>query len=467
MIFAGSAKSQNVIRYTLRFPDAASHHVDVEATYPAGKNATIEVKMAVWTAYVIREYAQHVEVLHSRYGAQKTRKNRWRINTGGQPEVTIRYRLYAESMQVQDNYVSENFALLNGQPTFLTLADGSWRHQVHIELPPSWKTVVTPLPGNASTGFVARDYEHLADSPIIAGNPAISEFRVDNKTHYLVNVGQSADWQNSSIVRDLARIVEVQRNIWGSLPYDQYFFFNVLSGKGGGMEHANSTVMMTSPETPKTRPAYLAWLDLASHELFHVWNVKRLRPREFQPGEYESEQYTDALGIAEGFTSYYALVSLRRAGLLTETEYLDRLGRLIDSLQHTEGRKIQSLAEASFDTWIKFYRPNKNSDRSTVSYYTKGAVVALLLDARIRAATEGKRSLDDVMRMSLERYPPESGYTLEEFREVASRVAGVPLNSEFERWFKTTEELDYREAEAVFRWRIAPDKNGVWNVTRR
>lgn len=439
-IVAGIALAQEPIRYTLRFPDPQTHRIEVEAIYPTEGKKSVTLKMAVWTAYVVREYSQHVDELSTPLGATKVQKNRWEVQTGGQPSVTVRYRLFTHSMHVQDDYTDANFALINGQPTFLTLADGPPRaHEVKVELPPSWKTTVSPMKQLGQHRYVAADYEELVDSPLIAGNPAVHEFTVDGKIHRLVNVGEKGKWDAVKSTADLAKIVAAQRDIWGALPYTEYTFFNILSGKGGGMEHASSTVMMASENATHRRDTYLRWLGLASHELFHAWNVKRLRPREITPGEYEVEQYTPSLGIAEGFTSYYGLLSMRRAGVMSESEFFDELSRTVEALQHSDGRKVQSLADSSFDTWIKFYRPNENSSRTTVSYYIKGAVVGFLLDARIRHLSNNQRSLDTVMREALKRYPRERGYTLAEFQELTE----VDLKP----WFYSTAELDYREAE--------------------
>jgi predicted metalloprotease with PDZ domain len=254
--------------------------------------------------------------------------------------------------------------------------------------------------------------------------------------------------------RDLRKVARSQKEVWDSLPVEHYTFFNILSGKGGGMEHTASTVMMASHDATKRRDTYVRWLNLASHELFHLWNVKRLRPREIAPGEYEEEQYTPSLGIAEGFTTYYAPVTLRRAGVITEDEFREEMRRRVESVQAREGRKIQTLAESSFDTWIKFASPSERLKRTTIDYYDHGAVVGMLLDARIRAATNGAKSLDHAMRLALERYPRERGYTLDEFRAAASEVAATDLTDWFLKAFHSTNELDYREAERVFGFKL-------------
>ena len=227
--------------------------------------------------------------------------------------------------------------------------------------------------------------------------------------------------------RDVEAIVRAQKNFWGFLPYEKYVFFNLLTESGGGLEHKNSTVLMSSRWATRTRSSYLGWLNLVSHEFFHTWNVKRLRPVELGPFDYENEVYTPSLWVAEGITSYYDRLLVRRAGLCTVEEYLagdppspgsdaEKSTNDIERLQTTPGRLVQPLESSSFEAWIKFYRRDENTPNTGISYYVKGAVVAFLLDAKIRRATAGKKSLDDVMRLAYERYSGPRGFTAAQFR---------------------------------------------------
>lgn len=439
---------------------------------PTAGQPRIELMMAVWTPYVIREYAKNLEAVNAQtesgraLSIAKSRKNRWVVETGGADPVVVSYRVYCHVMGVQDNWVDGEFALLNGAPTFLTPAEHIARpHDVRLILPREWKTVATGMPAaEGAYHYRAPDYETLVDSPIVAGNPAVHEFSVDGKPHYLVDVGEDGVFDGDHAARDLARIVREDSKLWGGLPYDKYLFLNMLTGGGGGMEHSNSTALMSDRWGTRTRRNYLRWLDLASHEFFHAWNVKRLRPAELTPGEYETEPYTTSLGIAEGFTSYYAPLIVHRAGLSTEDELLAALSREIRELQTTPGRLVQSLAMSSFDTWIKFYHPDENSENTAISYYTKGAVAGFLLDARVRSATGGRKTLDDVMRSALSQNPVAAGYTPEAFRAAASEVAGTDLHAWFARVFDSSQELDYREALDWFGLRFAesPAEKQAW-----
>jgi predicted metalloprotease with PDZ domain len=254
----------------------------------------------------------------------------------------------------------------------------------------------------------------------------------------------------------LEAIVKEDRRLWGFLPYDRYIFFNMITESGGGLEHKNSTVLMTNRWSTRTRRAYLGWLELASHEYFHAWNVKRMRPAELGPFDYENENITRSLWIAEGFTDYYADLQVLRAGLQTRDEYLEDLSSTIELLQTTPGRLVQSAEMASFDAWIKYYRPDENSNNTSISYYTKGTVLAFLLDAKIRKATNGAKSLDDVMRLAYEKFSGPKGYTPEQFRAVIEQIAGRNLQGFWESAVEGTAELDYTEALDAFGLRFRP-----------
>jgi predicted metalloprotease with PDZ domain len=447
------------IRYTLTFPAPQTHYVEVTASIPTRGRSEIELMMAVWTpgSYLVREYERNVEGLTaSAAGRQlavvKSDKNRWRLATGGAPSIDLKYRVYGREMSVRTNWIDAGFALLNGAPTFITLADGlDVPHDVTL-VPAAGRTrSLTSLPdAPGNHHYVAPDFDTLVDSPIVLGNPAVYEFTVGGKKHYLVNEGEAGVFEGARAAKDLEAVVTENLRLWGSLPYDKYLFLNIITEAGGGLEHKGSTVIMTSRWTTRTRRTYLAWLDTASHEFFHAWNVKRLRPVELGPFNYDKENETRSLWIAEGITEYYGALNLHRAGLSSREEFLDMLSGNIEELQTTPGRLVQSAEQASFDAWIKYYRPDENSANTSISYYTKGAVLGFLLDAKIRHATGGARGLDDVMRLAYQRFAGSRGYTPTDFRTVAEEVAGTSLKSFWETAVEGTAELDYAEALATF-----------------
>jgi predicted metalloprotease with PDZ domain len=461
------AQTSDAIRYTLRFPAPHTHYVEVEGVYPTGGQPQIELFMAVWTpgSYLVREYERHVERVAATGAAgrprsvQKTRKNRWSIETGGAPAVTVTYRVYGREMTVRNNWIESSFAMLNGAPTFLTLADGKpHAHEVQIVTPVTWKGIATPLMPVADkpNTFVAEDFDTLVDSPIIVGNPVIREFQVAGKRHYLVLEGDTSLFDVKRAVADVQKIVEAGGKVMGRYDYPHYYFLNMITEASGGLEHKNSFLGMAGRYTTRTHRAYLGWLGLLAHEYFHNWNIKRLRPIELGPFDYENEVHSRALWIGEGFTDYYASVLVRRAGLATREEFLDELSNMIEQVQTTPGRLVTSVAMASFDTWIKQYRPDENTANTSINYYPKGGVIAFLLDAKIRKATNGAKSLDDAMRLAYSRHTGEKGYTLDQFYQAMSDAAGVDLKPWFARVVETTDELEYTEALEWFGLRFRP-----------
>lgn len=450
-----SARFHPLVRYKIRFPEPASHYVVIEASFPVAGDSEVELFLPVWTpgSYLIREYARNIEPISAIDGSgkalscSKSSKNRWRIDAPDATDIVFSYRVYSREMSVRTNWVEDSFALLNGAPTFITLPCClAGPHEVEIELPPVWTMIITGLPEIAPHRYCAGNYDVLVDSPILCGNPSVYRFEVDGAPHFLANEGEHGVWDGTRSAADAEKLIRQHRALWGTLPYEKYVFLNLLTEASGGLEHRNSVCMMASRWATRTRKSYLGWLGLVSHEFFHVWNAKRLRPVELGPFDYENENYTRSLWIAEGITSYYGPLLVCRAGLSTTEEYLSALSDDIQTLQSTPGRLVQSLEQSSFDAWIKFYRPDENSVNSTVSYYTKGAVVGWLLDARIRQATGGARSLDDVMRAAFDRFSGECGFTTEQFKAVAGEIAGVPLTDFFHQTVESTGELDYSAA---------------------
>jgi predicted metalloprotease with PDZ domain len=379
------------IRYTLSFPAPHTHYVDVAASVPTSGQPHVELMMAVWTpgSYLVREYERHVEDVTAQtpdgrdLAVEKTAKNRWRIATGGLPAIVVEYRVYGREMSVRTNWIESRFAFLNGAATFLTLADKTPRpHEITIVPAEGWTTSLTGLSvADEPHRYCAPDYDTLVDSPMLVGTPAVYDFVVNGVTHSLVNEGESGVFDGERAAGDVEAIVREHLRMWGTMPYDRYVFLNLITEAGGGLEHRNSAVLMTSRWATRTRKAYIGWLELVSHEFFHVWHIKRLRPIELGPFDYEREAYTRSLWAVEGITEYYGHLLLHRAGLTTRDEFLEALSEKIDALQTTPGRLVQSVAQASYDAWIKLYRPDENTPNTSISYYTKGAVIAFLLDA--------------------------------------------------------------------------------------
>jgi predicted metalloprotease with PDZ domain len=480
-LMAQTGRAADPIRYAVSFPAPQTHYMEVAATVPTRGRPDVELMMAVWTpgSYLVREYQRNVErVTASASGRplriEKSAKNRWRIVTGGAPSVTVSYGLYAHEMSVRTNWVDANYALINGAPTFMTLADGIERpHEVTLNLPAAWGRSMTGL--RALSGehhYVAADFDTLVDSPILAGNLAVHEFVADGKRHYLVNQGETPEFDAARALRDYEAIIREQLRFWGDLPYDKYLVLNVIGeNRGGGLEHKNSTVLIAARGTTRSRNAYLAWLTTLTHEIFHAWNGKRLRPVELGPFDYEKEALTRGLWVVEGLSDYYGDLLTLRAGLMTREEFLASLSSTIADVQTTPGRFIQSAELASWDAWIRYYRPDENSPNVSVSYYSKGQLLGFLLDARIRRATNGARSLDDVMRAAYARYSGASGFTPDQFQQAAEQVAGTSLADFWTAAVRGTWDLSFTYAVALYGLRFGaadtPGSRATLGVTTR
>jgi predicted metalloprotease with PDZ domain len=448
LVFLTLSALAEPVRVTLSFEDASRHLVDVTASYPAADGGH-ELVMASWTpgSYKVRDYAKHVEAMRVSSGGdevawRKVAKNRWRIDHDG--PISVQYRVYARELAVQTSFVDEEVASLNGASLFMWEDGRTGPWEVTVQPREGWE-LHTALPGTG-TSRTADSLDTLLDSPMLLGAADMQTFEVAGTPHSLVSIGFAPSFSAERAAADLAVMVEAHRAFWGSLPYDSYDFLAVGLGGGGGLEHLASTLMLTGPDTMQDDASHLRWMGLASHEFFHTWNVKRLRPAEYGPFDYEREVHSEGLWVAEGLTSYYGDLLLHRAGLMDEAALLDELSTTIGRVQGTPGREVRSLQEASFDAWIKHYQRDENTRNSTISYYGKGAVVGFLLDAEIRRRTEGRASLDDVMRLAYERFSGDTGFTSEGFADVVSEVTGEPMNDWLQRAVGSTEELDYTPA---------------------
>jgi len=462
------------IHYNLRFSRLRQHIVDIEAFFPTLDNETNQIKseivitIPVWTpgSYLVREYARNVETIEAKDASngaslriRKIRKNQWSIECDECQHVVVRYSLYCREASVRTNWIEDDYGFLTGAATFLTLDDGVPReHTFEILAPDSWPSIACSLPRHEKAlddesdvelwhcfSRRAESFDELVDSPILMGDLAIRPFEVSGRLHYLACYGTNGTWDLDRATADCAKIVATQHAFWGEVPYPSYWFINIAIESYGGLEHDNNTVLVTSHWAMRKRASYVEWLGLVSHEFFHTWNIRRLRPKNLIRYDYNAEQYIPELWIAEGVTSYFDDLFVLRAGLSTQAEYLGLLGKTIQQVEDAPGRLVQTLKDSSFDTWIKHYRPDENAINSRISYYTKGAVVAFLLDIHLRKLTDNRYSLTEVMRQLWRRFRVD-GYTLADFEAIASELAGTDLQSWFDKHVRRSGQLDYREA---------------------
>lgn len=464
------------IRYTVRFPDRTGQVAAVEARVPAEKAAT-ELFIPVWSPgfYKVEDYAAQVLELSAKGEDGKEMVvdhppgNRWTVHNDGATWIVLSYKLHCENPFVTTNWVGDEFAILNGPATFITLVEKEPRpHEVVIELPDGWNHTATGLQTTSANHFRAPSYELLVDCPIAAGNFDVREFEVAGSKHAVVSLGQLGMWDPSKPPSDLAQIVTENKRLWGELPYSNYVFLLNFRPGGGGLEHLNSTLITSGTSEMRTPARYTSWLSLVSHEYFHAFNVKRLRPIELGPFDYENPPHTPSLWISEGLTAYYGDVILCRTGLEKPDMFLQRLSSYVTQLQNSPGRLEQSLEQASMEVWTNS-RSGVQTNEHTVSYYIKGPIVGLLLDAKIRAATDGKKSLDDAMRLAYKRYSGTRGFKPEEFVAAAEEVAGINLKEWFRLAVSSPGELEYGEALEYFGLALnKPDiEKGPWRLVAR
>jgi predicted metalloprotease with PDZ domain len=442
------------LEHRLHLVDAKAHLIEVEThvTSATPLPAPLEVFMAVWTpgSYLVREYARHVEGFDAvSHRVRKVRKNAWQIEHDGARELTFRYRVYANDLTVRTNHVDDTHVYLNGACTFMAVSGHeSAPAEITFVVPDGFRAA-TALPAVAGKGltFAASDFDTLVDSPFEVGDFKDGTVTACGVPHRFAVWPPAAitDENLQKLLTATKTIVETEAAFFGGgLPFPDYTFILHLSPRGrGGLEHRASTTLLAPQSSFDTRDAYLDLLSLVAHEYFHLWNVKRIRPAGLFPYRYEQENYTRLLWWFEGATSYYDWRTLRLAKLCTEAEYLDHLAQELAYLDGTPGRLVHPLEEASFDAWIKLYRPDENSPNSTVSYYRKGELVNALLDVEIRARTNGARSLDHVLALLWERYGkketpvPEDG-----MQALFEEAAGVSLADLFAAWVRGTAEID-------------------------
>lgn len=442
MIFPfSSTQAQSPISFTISFTEPQAHYVDVEMVIPNVKGKYVDVKMPVWApgSYLIREFSRNVESFGAfatsgkAMDARKINKNTWRIDVDGEKEVSLKYRVYAFEVSVRTSFVDDAHAFLSPTGIFMYV-DKQLDRPAEVIVKPfaGWSKVSTGLAPIAGEDFKysSPNFDVLFDSPFEIGNQDVFTFEAAGIPHEVAMYG-GGNYNKERLAIDMKKIVEHATRIYGENPNKRYVFIvhNYLSG-GGGLEHLNSTVLGASRFNYATENGYKGFLGLVAHEYFHLWNIKRLRPAALGPFDYDQENYTTNLWIGEGFTAYYDNLLVYRSGFYTESNYLDVLASDVTAVENRPGNQVQSLSEASLDAWIKYYRQDENSVNSLVSYYNKGALMAMMLDLKVLAATNGTKGLDDVMKTAYAEFykKRDKGYTDAEFKELAEGVAGVALD---------------------------------------
>ena len=453
--FPVAALAAGEVRHTVSFPEDREQVILVRSEFPVD-GAVTELIMPNWTpgSYKIRNFAGNVSriVAVSDEGSvlslEKVAKDRWQVDTGQVSKLLVEYEVYTPELGVQTSWASSAFTLINGASVFLyTEHSRELPHTLNIRADRERGEVFTALPAlPGEAGFRAKGFDELVDSPVAVANAPTYRFTHKQQDYVLLNVGENQFWDGQQAARDVRKVVVENQLFWRINPLERPFWFmNVIVEGRGGLEHDHSTVLMTGRRDMRDRDKYIKWLSLVAHEFFHVWNVRRMRPVELSESEYQVEQYTSQLWLAEGLSSYYDNLLLSRAGLVTPKEYLELLARDIHRLETTPGRLVRPVTETSFDAWIGQYQPNANSINNTVSYYTKGAIIGFVLDTYIRKISKNRHNLDEVMREMYRRHASQP-YDRDAFTNVVTDVAGEAAAEFLEPLLNTTAEPDVDSA---------------------
>jgi predicted metalloprotease with PDZ domain len=453
------------INVDLKITEPWTHHVKVAMTFEVPENQNeFEVFMPVWSpgSYMVREYSRHVRRLRvvQKNGEflffEKKNKNTWLIDRSKSElknlttEVSVEYEVYCNEITVRTSHVNQTHAFIHGPSVFMGIKGYEDKlHHLKVEFPPIWTKLTTSLkdisPKREVFLYEADNYDRLLDCPLEIGCHETNGFRVEGKDHHLafLNLPQKI---HGDLRNDIKVITQKVADFWGEIPYEQYVYMGHFFPKVyGGLEHCDSTALQFDPFELGQEEGYFDFLGLVSHEYFHTWNVKRVRPVELGPFDYSGENYTKMHWLTEGFTSFMDDLLVFNCKLSNEDFFLKRLVKKINAYNKTPGRLFDSVEDASFDAWIKLYRPHENSKNSTINYYLKGALIFFCLNSMLSA--EGA-NLQDFARLLWKRYKenPAEGMSKEEVLEILEKISGEDIRNDFERLLVNTGELPLVES---------------------
>ena len=465
-------------------------HYRIEAADPHARLFTVtltvahpqeqqELSLPVWIpgSYLVREFSKNLQRLSAQQGRRvplvQLDKHRWRATCRTDRPLVLTYEVCAYDSSVRTAWLDASRGFFNGTSVCLRVhgqEDAPHALEVASTAATAHWSVATGLTPQSidKRGFgvyAASHYDELVDCPVEMGTFWSGQFTACGVAHRFVVAGAAPSFDGKRLLADTQKICETAIRFWhgkGKPPIKNYLFMlNAVHDGYGGLEHRNSTALICGrrdlPRTGEARASdgYTTLLGLISHEYFHTWNVKRLRPAEFFRYDYSQENYTQLLWFFEGFTSYYDDLLLRRAGLIDDATYLKLLGKATNQVLQTPGRSVQTVAQASFDAWVKYYRQDENTPNATVSYYTKGSLVALCLDLTLRR--EGKTTLDDVMRALWKRCAG-GPMTEADLRAELASLAGRSFDNELDQWVHSTAELPLAELLAAHGVALKPEQ---------
>ncbi|MFZ4619167.1 MAG: M61 family metallopeptidase [Bacteroidota bacterium] len=445
--------AQPAVYYKLSMPNPDSHLFEVEVRIEHHNGKTLDLHMPAWRTgrYMILDFAggvqefSAVDAKNKVLPFKKMTKDTWRIENGPSSSVTVRYKVFANEFNMRTRELNSEHAFVDPLSVFMYM-DERKNSPLELTVIPyrDWKvtTGLEEVSGRPFT-FSAPNFEYFGDCPLEIGNQHDFDFFVDGKKH-TISIYGDGNWNSDTLITDLTKIVIANKEFWGELPYKKYvFMIHCQPNAGGGTEHINSTIMGVRPFVFSNPGTYKGFLGLVSHEYFHTWNVKQLRPKAIAPYDFSKENYAEEFWVSEGTTSYFDDLILLRTGHSDAKSYLEIINSMVNNERARFGNTIQPLAEASFDAWIKYWRGRQNSQNAESDYYGKGSQVSLVLDLEIRQRSKNKHSLEEVMRIMFKRFPLTKGFTNNDLKAVCEEVTGGSFADFFTKYLYTTAPLPW------------------------
>lgn len=444
------------INYSVSFENPESHYLEVVLDFDKLQTKQTNLVLPVWTPgyYLILDTPRYIvdfEVSDANGNPiiwSKKSKNCWSVENGKTSKIKVKYKVFANKKSVAESYVDAEKAFIMPNTVFMHVENALDNPvQLIIHSYKNWKNVSTGMTAtpNDKFTFTAKNIDLFYDSPIYLGNQKIINFDHEGKS-YSLGIATPQGLDEVKFTSDLKKIMSATTAIMKKIPYDYYSYIMMEAG-GGGLEHWNSQAIFTNGTFDfKSEEQYNDFLNFVTHEYFHLYNVKAIRPIELGPFDYNKENYTSMLWVSEGFTVYYEYIIMLNAGLLDGKTALNYLTESIKRYENIEGSRHMSLARSSFDIWLNFFNNESNAKQTTISYYNKGPIIGLLLDLEIRNNTKNQKSLDDVMRFLYNEYYEKKGrgFTEAEFWNISEKIAGKPL-TEIKSYVNTVAPIDYQK----------------------
>lgn len=451
-----ASSSAQKIAYTISMPKPQTHYFHVEMELTGFKEKELIVKMPVWApgSYLVREFSKNVDLVRA-YDVNgkvlkisKRSKNAWNIDKGSSSSFKVVYDVYSFELSVRTSFLDLSHGFISGSGVFMYMDNyKNLPGELTVKPYKDFKTISTSLlpvsesvASDGSVKFTFKDYDQLVDCPLEIGNQEVFHFMASGVDHTVAMYGEG-NYDVNTLKKDMTKIVETATAVIGENPNKNYTFIihNVVDGQGG-LEHANSCTLSVNRWT-YMGSEYKGFLSLVAHEYFHLWNVKRIRPVELGPFNYDEENYTSLLWVMEGFTSYYDELLLLRAGYMNESEFLQKLQSSINYVEGSVGARVQPVAHASFDAWIKAYRPTENSSNTTMTYYSRGQMLAAILDVMIVSKYKGQKCIDHFFQKLYSKFYRglNRGFSEQEFQDELEVFLGEDMDEFFSKYVFGTE----------------------------